>query len=327
MLTVLVVGTGWVARKVHLPYLVRSDLVDRILVMDSDVESPRSAARDFDASVHTGSISSAGADLAVICTPPSAHASYVLDALDCGMRVICEKPLALSSADALAISQTVQSKGTKVDVCYTNRFHPAVRCLRDVVLGGLIGTINRMDLQWIRRSGIPGSSGAREAGVLWDLGSHLINLAIFVTDWSDAGLAWAKELRLGGSRDQAVWYSGPDEAIAPPLVDTVVGHLMLRDRRSVTFRASWACGIQLDEVAVNCHGATGTLSLRTLFGFSPDRLRIASPALVITMKGSDDSVTVLSEQERHPFEYQIQLDSFLVDGADRDGFEMQFIRR
>jgi predicted dehydrogenase len=77
-------------------------------------------------------------DLVIVCTPPSLHAEIVIDALQAGRRVICEKPLAHTLAVADRIIAAARTRPGRLSVAYQFRYLPAVRrtlWLRDT--GGL----------------------------------------------------------------------------------------------------------------------------------------------------------------------------------------------
>ena len=84
-------------------------------------------------------IASADVDAVDVCTPTPSHAPLILQALEAGRHVFCEKPLARDMGEVEAIRDAAELSGTVVMVGYPYRFHPALRFGRDVVAEGVIG--------------------------------------------------------------------------------------------------------------------------------------------------------------------------------------------
>jgi predicted dehydrogenase len=72
--------------------------------------------------------------IAVIATPPIAHAALALAALDAGLHVLCEKPLAMSADEAVRIAAAADAAGLVLDSC-DSRFRevPATRAVRGLL--------------------------------------------------------------------------------------------------------------------------------------------------------------------------------------------------
>ena len=77
----------------------------------------------------------------VLATPHSLHREQALAAADAGKHVFCEKPLALSVADARAMIDACKQSGVKLAVGHNRRFWPAMRALRQLVDDGRLGRV------------------------------------------------------------------------------------------------------------------------------------------------------------------------------------------
>ncbi len=80
-------------------------------------------------------------DAVVLVTPNSLHAAQVSAAAAKGKHVFCEKPLALTGADAKTAVAACEKAGLKLAVGYSRRFHPEMTKLREMVRSGELGTI------------------------------------------------------------------------------------------------------------------------------------------------------------------------------------------
>jgi len=125
-------------------------------------------------------------DFVDICTPPSAHCPAILDALDHGAHVLCEKPLVIRARELGAI----RSRGSpKVVYCVHNwKFSAPFR--RVFALLPEIGEVRRFEWHAERRSSDPGA-GPKDSswrmdpelsggGVLFDHGWHAVYLALSI---------------------------------------------------------------------------------------------------------------------------------------------------
>jgi predicted dehydrogenase len=185
-LAALVVSTGWIAQRVHLPWFSsQASRASLVAVCDTNEGKMRSEAARYGV---TGYNSLARAlrhphDVTVICTPGRDHARPVADALRSGRHVICEKPLAMDADEAKRLYAVADDRQRQLLVCMTNRFRGDVRAMREHVLSGHIGEVGYVRASWLRHAAIPRTAGGRQPGVLWDLGSHLVDLVLWITRW------------------------------------------------------------------------------------------------------------------------------------------------
>lgn len=128
-------------------------------------------------------------DVVHVATPNDLHAQQVTQIVAAGKQVVCEKPLALTSADGRAMLAAAETAGVVHAVCFNLRFNPLVHHLRDLVAAGALGNVHLItgsyqqdwlltEEDWNWRID-PERSGPLRAAV--DIGSHWIDLASFVT--------------------------------------------------------------------------------------------------------------------------------------------------
>lgn len=122
------------------------------------------------------------------CTPDNMHAEPTIGAAENGKHVICEKPLAMTVADAKAMLDAVQKAGVKHMVCHNYRFIPAVRLAFELIQKGLIGEIYQFRGCYQQQIGHDPDAPIENAwyasgtksGVLLGIGSHVIDIARFL---------------------------------------------------------------------------------------------------------------------------------------------------
>ena len=147
MKKLLIVGAGFIAREhanAALDPAILSDALElhvadpNPLVLGTFLDQFPSAHTHDDAGAMFEA--AGGNGVAIIATPPVSHAQLVFDALDAGLHVLCEKPLAMSTDEATRMSLHAEHAGLILDSC-DSRFRdvPATRHVRDLVRSGSLG--------------------------------------------------------------------------------------------------------------------------------------------------------------------------------------------
>ena len=80
-------------------------------------------------------------DAVVLATPHSLHSAQVIAAAQAGKHVFCEKPFALTKADAEAAVAATKKAGVTLGLGYNRRFHPEMTKLRHQIRSGELGTV------------------------------------------------------------------------------------------------------------------------------------------------------------------------------------------
>ncbi|MGW4892876.1 Gfo/Idh/MocA family protein [Kitasatospora sp. NPDC004240] len=184
-----IVGTGFIGR-IH-ARAVRQAGARLVGIAGVTLDSALEGAQGLGAEKAFGSaeelIGSGLIDVLHVCTPNHLHAPIALRALDAGLAVICEKPLATSAPTAAAMAERARETGMVATVPFVYRFHPMVREARARLAGlGRISLIQGSYLQdWLLKSTDdnwrvdPAQGGPGRT--IGDIGSHWFDLAEFVT--------------------------------------------------------------------------------------------------------------------------------------------------
>ena len=192
-----IVGTGGISR-IHGWRL--QDLGSTVVgVCGRDVTKASSIADDFRPRTESESPPSAFDDLAEmldatqpdvlhVCSPHGLHAAHAIEAVNRGVNVIIEKPMATTKSDARALIAAAKQAGVTAAVCLTKRSYPMVAELRARILAGALGEVNAVrggflswdsnhdDWTWGFDPSVAGTSYATA-----DLGVHWLDLAEYVT--------------------------------------------------------------------------------------------------------------------------------------------------
>ncbi len=110
-------------------------------------------------------------DGVVVATPPTAHAEIAIAAIERGVAVFIEKPMATSLADAERIAHAARDKRVVVVVDHIDLFNPAYRSAREAQ--ATCGAIRARSGRLTRRI-----SPRRVVDALWDFAPHLCAMAI-----------------------------------------------------------------------------------------------------------------------------------------------------
>jgi predicted dehydrogenase len=122
-------------------------------------------------------------DIVTIATESGYHPRIAIDCLEAGAHVICEKPMALSTADATAMNEAAKKAGKKIAVCFQNRFNAPVRKLRAAREAGRFGRMlhGMVQIRWNRNEGYYAEAPWRgtwelDGGTLMNQCTHGIDL-------------------------------------------------------------------------------------------------------------------------------------------------------
>ena len=127
-----------------------------------------------------------GLDAVDICTPNYLHSIIAVAALEHGLHVFCEKPDAVSVAEANRMKEAAEKSGKVLMVMRNNRYLSTSTFLKKYIEDGKMGEIYAARCGWQRRRGIPGKGGwftTKEqsgGGPLIDLGVHMIDLTMWL---------------------------------------------------------------------------------------------------------------------------------------------------
>jgi UDP-N-acetylglucosamine 3-dehydrogenase len=115
-------------------------------------------------------------DGVVIAAPTTAHVALALAAIERGLSVLVEKPLAANVEDGLAIVTAARRKNVRVQVGHVERYNPAVMEMGRLLREGWLSTIYAVTS---RRAG-PFPARIRDVGVTVDLGTHDVDMLCWI---------------------------------------------------------------------------------------------------------------------------------------------------
>jgi predicted dehydrogenase len=185
-LRVGVIGASAYSDLRHLPAVKSHPQAELVAICDLDRDLAERMAAKYDVPLVSNDyrevIDKGKLQALLVVTPDDTHHAITMDALDAGLHVLCEKPLAHNARQAREMYERARAVNVKHMTFFTFRWSPHYRYLKELVDGGYVGRC--FDCRMCLFTG-SGRSGHYEwhydrkhgNGVLGDYGSHMIDLA------------------------------------------------------------------------------------------------------------------------------------------------------
>ena len=187
------IGCGWLVERDHVPALLRSDKVQ--IVATADVSAQRSLLVGGNAGLAPEScyvdyrdlLSREDIDVVSVASPPSTRVQIVRDAAAAGKHIICEKPFALTLAEADEMIEACEAAGVSLWMYHNYLYYAEHRLAKKLIDEGVIGEVASVEIcadgsrPWVGTEGFrPGwrlEPAMAGGGVMMDIGVHAIYLA------------------------------------------------------------------------------------------------------------------------------------------------------
>ncbi|MBT2654889.1 Gfo/Idh/MocA family oxidoreductase [Bacillus sp. ISL-18] len=139
-----VIGCGSIAQHRHLPEYQVNPNVELTAVCDINQERAIETAEKYGVLSYTDFnelLKSGEVDAVSVCTPNYLHAPITIAALEAGLHVLCEKPMATSKEEAEAMIAAAEKNGKKLMIGHNQRFVPSHQKARKLIANGEAGRI------------------------------------------------------------------------------------------------------------------------------------------------------------------------------------------
>ena len=195
-----VVGCGGFSTVYQLPALRRCSRVHLAAVVDLDQAWAQKVARRFRVpAAHTDYHALIGrVDAVLIATPNTTHADIACTLLQHGIHVLCEKPLATTRADVERMFNASAQTGARLMAAYCFRFSPNLTMLKRILAAQWLGSMHEIAAEiggryeeGEQRTDFRKNRRLSGGGVLIDLGIHIIDLALWLSDELPRTVAYA----------------------------------------------------------------------------------------------------------------------------------------
>ncbi|MDO8587295.1 MAG: Gfo/Idh/MocA family oxidoreductase [Armatimonadota bacterium] len=206
-------------------------------------------------------------DAVAVCLPTVFHDAVTIAALNAGKHVLCEKPMAANAEKAQAMADAARATGKTLMISYNQRFGSDIQYLKKYIDEGHLGDIYFVRTAWRRAMGaFPRADAPRltgnysrnwfneksmGGGVATDLGSHIVDLAMYLTGFPKVkqvvGVAYNKFLP-----EVLKSYGVPSDAD-----DHSVGFAKFENGMSMQFEASFGSYIEQEKIVQAFYGDKG----------------------------------------------------------------------
>ena len=186
-----IIGCGGIANAKHLPALKHlGDEVEMVYFCDIIRERAEKAAGEYGvpgAKVCTDYkelLADESIDIVHVLTPNRSHSTITVDALEAGKHVMCEKPMAINSAEAKKMVDAAKRTGKKLTIGYQNRHRPDSLYVKQEAENGTFGDIYFAKAIALRRRAVPTwgvfmNEYEQGGGPLIDIGTHALDLTLW----------------------------------------------------------------------------------------------------------------------------------------------------
>ncbi len=267
-----VLSTARIARTRVIPGLQASERGEVVAIASRDAELARRVAADHGIPTAHASyaalLADPNVDAVYVPLPIHLHAEWTIEAMRAGKHVLCEKPLALTSADAERMAAAAQEAGVALMEAFMYRHHPSWIAARRLVAEGRIGRLVAVQSWFSYFNEDPANIRnilAAGGGALFDIGCYCINLTRMLFE--------AEPVRVQAAlrRDPA---SGTD-VVTSAILEFPGGGV-----------GAFTCSTRAeDDQRVDIYGTEGRISIEIPFNIPSDR-----PTRIFVTSGGDPPV-------------------------------------
>ena len=276
-----VLSTANIATEKVIPGMRRARRVEVVAIASRDGDGARAVAERLAIPRAHGSYEALLADPEVdavyIPLPNHLHAEWTIAAVRAGKHVLCEKPLAMTAADAERMAAAASDAGVVLMEAFMYRLHPSWVAVRELVATGRIGRLAAVQSWFSYYNDDPANIRNIRAvggGALYDIGCYNVNLS---------------RLLFGGE---------PVRVTASVTRDPTSG-VDIRTSAILEFEdgvATFTCSTRTEtDQRVHIYGTEGRIAIGIPFNIPPDR-----PTEVFVTSGGDPPVAPATETLTFP---------------------------
>lgn len=190
-ISIVLVGCGAVSQQFYLPTLRTLSHLGEVTVkalVDPSDSARQILAQAFPHAEKVATLKEAQVEsgsLAIVASPPRFHCAQTIEAVQRGWHVLCEKPMASSTAECEQMIAAAHQADRLLAVGLYKRFFPSSRYLKEVFAGGQLGALRSFSIseggpfRWPAATPSFFNKAQTPGGVLLDIGVHVLDLLIW----------------------------------------------------------------------------------------------------------------------------------------------------
>ena len=234
----------------HKPEAVIENDVQMVAFCDLIIERAEKAKKNYgteDAQVFTDykELLKLDLDAVYVCTPNRSHSFITVDALHAGKHVMCEKPMAINSAEAKKMVDAAKETGKILTIGYQNRYRPDSQYLKKTCDAGELGDIYFARANAIRRRAVPTwgvflNEYEQGGGPLIDIGTHALDLTLWtMNNYKPKYVVGTVYHELNNDTDTGNAWGDWDPAKFT-VEDAAFGFIVMENGATIELNSSWA---------------------------------------------------------------------------------------
>jgi predicted dehydrogenase len=310
-----IIGSGGIAQGCHMRgYASMPDLCEMVAVCDVNPDTAKAAAEKYGVEKtytdYGQMIANEGLDAVSVATPNAYHMQPTIDALQAGLHVICEKPLAMNADEARQMCAVTRDTGKILQVALQQRFTGSARFMKSYIEAGNMGDIYYARAQALRRRGVPHwgvfiDKEKQGGGPLIDIGVHILDLTLFLMGYPKPVSASGKTWDMLGKNPNIVNPWGEYDRDKFTVEDFAVGLIKFDNGAVVVLESSFMANLDGDPFQTQLFGTKAgavvkgwgenpieiyTESNRQLFNMKPANVPNVESAHVDEIKAFVDAI-------------------------------------
>ena len=246
-----IIGCGGIANSKHMPSLKKVADCEMVAFCDIIPERAEKAAKTFgtpDAKWFTDYkelIKNSDIDVVHVCTPNRSHSFITVDCLEAGLNVMCEKPMAINSAEAKKMLDAAKKTGKKLTIGYQSRFRSDSQFMKTEADDGTFGDIYYAKATALRRRAVPTwgvflNEYEQGGGPLIDIGTHALDLTLWMmNNYKPKYCVGTTYHKLNADTNQGnAWGNwDPDKFTVE---DSAFGFIVMENGATIILESAWA---------------------------------------------------------------------------------------
>ena len=246
-----IIGCGGIANGKHMPALKKVKDCEMVAFCDIVPERAEQAAEKYGtegAKVYTDYkelLKDESIDVVHVCTPNRSHSFITVDALEAGKHVMCEKPMAINSAEAKKMLDAAARTGKLLTIGYQSRFRADSTFLKQEAEAGTFGDIYYAKATALRRRAVPTwgvflNEEEQGGGPLIDIGTHALDLTLWtMNNYKPKYCVGTTYHKLNKDTNQGnAWGCWNPEKFT--VEDSAFGFIVMENGATIVLESAWA---------------------------------------------------------------------------------------
>lgn len=251
VLKIGIIGCGGIATQKHMPALSKLKNVELVAFCDIIEERAQKACKNFgtaEAKVYTDYkelLKDETIEVIHVCTPNRSHSFISIDAMEAGKHVMCEKPMAKTSEEALAMVEAAKRTGKKLTIGYQNRYREDSMYLKRTCEDNALGEVYYAKAHALRRRAVPTwgvflNEEEQGGGPLIDIGTHALDLTLWMMNNYEPELVVGSVFKKLGDQTETANAWGDWDPAEYTVEDSAFGFIKMKNGATIVLESSWA---------------------------------------------------------------------------------------